>query len=116
MYLASNQPQIFIHVFGLLHAGFSFLVILQKLQSYLQVDDRILKAVAIEHSKDADAAVEFILSEVISHEAIPSISMSNGDNGPSGLAGNICILGCLISFQSFGYIWISFSFMMVGCR
>ncbi|KAK9139628.1 hypothetical protein Scep_009309 [Stephania cephalantha] len=30
-----------------------------------QVDARILKAAAIEHSKDADAAVEFILSEVL---------------------------------------------------
>lgn len=30
-----------------------------------QVDTRILKAVAIEHSKDADAAAECILSEVL---------------------------------------------------
>ncbi|XP_010931961.1 uncharacterized protein [Elaeis guineensis] len=30
-----------------------------------QVDLRILKAVAIEHSKDVDAAVEFVLSEVL---------------------------------------------------
>lgn len=31
----------------------------------MQVDIRILKAVAIEHSKDVDAAVESILSEVL---------------------------------------------------
>ena len=30
-----------------------------------QIDLRVLKAVAIEHSKDADAAIEFILSEVM---------------------------------------------------
>ncbi|KAJ6343555.1 hypothetical protein OIU76_005322 [Salix suchowensis] len=41
-----------------------------------QVDVRILKAVAIEHSKDADVAVEVVLSEIIPslsrHSAVPS--------------------------------------------
>lgn len=31
----------------------------------VQVDPRILRAAAIEHSKDADAAVEFVLSDVL---------------------------------------------------
>lgn len=31
----------------------------------VQVDARLLKAVAIEHSQDADAAVEFVLSDVL---------------------------------------------------
>ncbi|XP_077240642.1 uncharacterized protein LOC143881454 [Tasmannia lanceolata] len=35
------------------------------LEVFPQVDVRVLKAVAIEHSKDADAAVGFILSEVL---------------------------------------------------
>lgn len=32
---------------------------------WLQIDSRVLRAVAIEHSKDADAAVEAVLVEII---------------------------------------------------
>ncbi|XP_057964037.1 uncharacterized protein LOC131155125 [Malania oleifera] len=39
-----------------------------------QVDARMLKAVAIEHSKDADAAVEFILVEVLPFMTNPCLS------------------------------------------
>lgn len=37
-----------------------------------QVDSRILKAVAIEHSDDVNAAVEFILCEVLPSLSGPS--------------------------------------------
>ncbi|KAF8394460.1 hypothetical protein HHK36_020668 [Tetracentron sinense] len=48
----------------LLNMGFNS--VYRSLQEvFPQVDLRILKAVAIEHSKDADAAVEFILLEVV---------------------------------------------------
>lgn len=44
----------------------SFKTVFRSLQEvFPQVDLRILKAVAIEHSKDVDAAVEFVLSEVL---------------------------------------------------
>ncbi|KAB5527514.1 hypothetical protein DKX38_021361 [Salix brachista] len=42
-----------------------------------QVDVRILKAVAIEHSKDADVAVEVVLSEII-----PSLSRQSAVRSP----------------------------------
>ncbi|KAF8401633.1 hypothetical protein HHK36_012579 [Tetracentron sinense] len=46
-----------------------------------QVDVRILKAVSIEHSKDADAAVEFILLEVVpSMSSLPEAPCSLRDN------------------------------------
>ncbi|KAK9137178.1 hypothetical protein Sjap_007772 [Stephania japonica] len=48
-----------------------------------QVDARILKAVAIEHSKDADAAVEFILSEVLA-------SSSTAMGAPRGYPDHDC--------------------------
>ncbi|XP_034690844.1 uncharacterized protein LOC117918362 isoform X3 [Vitis riparia] len=41
-----------------------------------QVDARLLKAVAIEHSKDADAAVEFVL-----HDVLPFMSQHPGSSG-----------------------------------
>ncbi|KAJ9696242.1 hypothetical protein PVL29_008469 [Vitis rotundifolia] len=41
-----------------------------------QVDARLLKAVAIEHSKDADAAVEFVLYDVL-----PFLSQHPGSSG-----------------------------------
>lgn len=50
----------------------------------LQVDSRILRAVAIENSKDADVAVGVVLSEIM-----PSLSVKSGkvatspDQGPS---------------------------------
>ena len=36
----------------------------------LQIDPRILKAAAIEHAEDVDAAVEFILSDVLPNEVV----------------------------------------------
>ena len=47
------------------------------IHSPVQVDVRILKAVAIEHSKDADVAVEVVLSEII-----PSLSRQSAVPSP----------------------------------
>ena len=48
------------------------------------MDIRILKAVAIEHSKDADAAVNDILTEVLPYMA------STSKNGTNNNLGNSC--------------------------
>lgn len=51
-----------------------------------QVDSRILRAVAIEHSKDADVAVEVVLTEVIPHlpkQSKTVTSFNKTDNSPS---------------------------------
>ncbi|KAL8214925.1 hypothetical protein R6Q57_004374 [Mikania cordata] len=49
-----------------------------------QVDARALKAVAIEHSKDADVAVEVVLVEIIPHlpEKPPTIVSSSNSKSP----------------------------------
>lgn len=63
---------------------------------YLQIDARLLKAVAIEHSKDADAAVETIVTEVLpfitekakaSHSNVPirNLSLSSRSDGEGGM-------------------------------
>lgn len=41
---------------------------------YLQIDVRVLKAVAIEHSKDADSAADYILMEVLPRLSQQSVS------------------------------------------
>lgn len=51
------------------------------------MDTRILKAVAIEHSKDADAAVNDILTEVLPYMARQSTVRANSPRGMSN--GNI---------------------------
>jgi hypothetical protein len=45
-----------------------------------QVDKRLLKAIAIENSKDADAAVEIVLTEVL--PILPKLSVSPKDKSP----------------------------------
>ncbi|KAL5701706.1 hypothetical protein ACHQM5_027017 [Ranunculus cassubicifolius] len=53
----------------------SFATLYNTLQElFPQVDHRVLKAVSIEHRKDADAAVEFILNEVLPSVDIPPSS------------------------------------------
>lgn len=48
-----------------------------------QVDSRILRAVAIEHCKDPDTAVEVVLSEIIPclSERNKLLSASSGETG-----------------------------------
>lgn len=52
-----------------------------------QVDSRILRAVAIEHSKDADVAVEVVIDEVLPHlrEQPTAVSSSNNCMSSPGL-------------------------------
>ncbi|KAI3668206.1 hypothetical protein L6452_43283 [Arctium lappa] len=50
-----------------------------------QVDSRILRAVAIEHSKDADVAVEVVLVEVIPRLPEQSLTVSSPNKGKSSL-------------------------------
>ena len=52
----------------------------------LQVDSRILRAVAIEHPKDADVAVEVVLLEVIPHLPEQSHTDSSSNKGKSSLS------------------------------
>ncbi|XP_010938758.1 uncharacterized protein [Elaeis guineensis] len=51
-----------------------------------QIDPRILKAAAIEHAEDVDAAVEFILSDVLPNEVVDlSAEVGPGKAVPVGL-------------------------------
>lgn len=50
------------------------------------VDSRILRAVAIEHSKDADVAVEVVLVEVIPRLSEQSPTVSSSNKGKSSLS------------------------------
>ena len=62
---------------------------------FLQIDSRLLRAVAIEHPKDADIAVEVVIEEVIPNLSQHSQSQSSTssysnkiDNSPSHSKGN----------------------------
>lgn len=60
---------------------------------FLQVDSRLLRAVAIEHPKDADLAVEVVLVDIIPHlseqSQSPPVNFSNKvENTPSLFEGN----------------------------
>ncbi|XP_073114184.1 uncharacterized protein [Elaeis guineensis] len=57
-----------------------------------QIDLRILKAVAIEHPRDVDAAVEFVLSEVlpcISETKETSYTLNNTHDAEHSLANEL---------------------------
>ncbi|KAL0391046.1 UNVERIFIED_CONTAM: hypothetical protein Scaly_0461700 [Sesamum calycinum] len=56
-----------------------------------QIDARVLRAVAIEHSKDVDAAVEAVLLEII-----PYFTERSGPSGP--LSGSIAVRGSSEAF------------------
>ncbi|KAL0418764.1 UNVERIFIED_CONTAM: hypothetical protein Sradi_1289900 [Sesamum radiatum] len=56
-----------------------------------QIDARVLRAVAIEHSKDVDAAVEAVLLEII-----PYFTERSGPSGPS--SGSIAVRGSSEAF------------------
>lgn len=44
---------------------------------FAQIDTRLLKAVAIEHSKDADAAATIVLTEILPHWSKKSLTSSS---------------------------------------
>ncbi|KAJ1691549.1 hypothetical protein LUZ63_015704 [Rhynchospora breviuscula] len=62
----------------------SYLGVFESLRElFPQVDARILKAASIEHANNVDAAVDFILQEVIPSIPEPSYSLENSENKSS---------------------------------
>ncbi|KAJ4809055.1 ELKS/Rab6-interacting/CAST family protein [Rhynchospora pubera] len=62
----------------------SYLGVFESLRElFPQVDARILKAASIEHANNVDAAIDFILQEVIPSIPEPSYSLENSENKSS---------------------------------
>jgi hypothetical protein len=70
--------QIHMPIFTLFIFLFLNLYLYQFIFGLLKVDKRILKAASIEHANNLDAAVEFILQEVIPSIPEPIMSSKNG--------------------------------------